>query len=156
MAVSVYPIYLTQVDGALAVVVGGGRVATRKVRGLLAAGARVRVVSPTLTETLQAWAAEDRLEWVARPYAPGDLEGAVLAFAATDQRAVNAQVAQDAARLGILCNVADAPQEGTFHVPAVARHQGMVVAVGSGGMDPGRAKRIRDEILQWLRGRVDA
>ncbi|MCC9074506.1 bifunctional precorrin-2 dehydrogenase/sirohydrochlorin ferrochelatase [Litorilinea aerophila] len=156
MAASVYPIYLTQVDGALAVVVGGGRVATRKVQGLLAVGARVRVVSPALTEALQAWAAADRVEWVARPYTSGDLKGALLAFAATDQRAVNAQVARDAARLGILCNVADAPEEGTFHVPAVARHEGLVVAVGSGGVDPGRSRRIRDEILRWLRERISA
>lgn len=147
----VYPIFLTNVAQVHAVVVGGGHVAERKVDGLLAAGMRVTVISPDLTHTLVEYSRRDELIWVARPYQSGDLAGAGLAFAATNERSVNAQVAQDAAVLGILCNVADAPEEGSFHVPAVHRQPGLVVAVGSGGANPARAVQVRDRIAAMLK-----
>ncbi len=147
---TVYPVVLTDVAGALAVVVGGGRVAERKVRSLLAVGARVRVVSPAATPAIREWARCGRLAWEARPYRPGDLLGARLAFAATNVRAVNAQVAREAARLGVLCNVADAPDEGSFHLPAVYRGEDVVVAVSTAGADPSRARGVRDRLAEVL------
>jgi cobalt-precorrin 5A hydrolase/precorrin-3B C17-methyltransferase len=149
-AETVYPIFLTQMQGVLVVVVGGGKVAQRKIVGLLAAGAQVRVISPVLAPGLAAWQQAGEIEWIARPYQAGDLQGAYLAFAATDQRAVNAQVAQEASQRRILCNVADAPQEGSFHLPAVHRQAGMVIAVGSGGTEPARSKRLRDQIADLV------
>ncbi len=146
----VYPIYLTHLAGAPVTVVGGGQVAGRKVAGLLAAQAAVTVISPALTPELARLAAAHELTWRARPYVPGDLAGARLVFAATNVRMVNALVARDAARLGILCNVADAPEEGTFHLPAVHRQAEVVVAVGTSGTAPGRAKTLRDRIATWL------
>jgi uroporphyrin-III C-methyltransferase/precorrin-2 dehydrogenase/sirohydrochlorin ferrochelatase len=143
---NVYPVTLINLQGARVVVVGGGRVAERKIRGLLAADARVTVVSPEATSQVRAWAEEGRLTWLRRPYQSGDLADARLAFAATDVRAVNALVAQDAAGQGVWCNVADVPAEGAFHVPAVYRGEGIVVAVSTAGQDPRRAQRIRDRI----------
>ncbi|HEU5102232.1 MAG TPA: bifunctional precorrin-2 dehydrogenase/sirohydrochlorin ferrochelatase [Roseiflexaceae bacterium] len=145
-----YPISLTNLRGAPVVVVGGGAVAERKLRGLLEAGAAVRLISPALTLGLQALADSRVIEWLARPYQPGDLAGARLAFAATNQRAVNAQVAGDAEALGLLCNVADDPQSGSFHLPAVHRQPGLVVAVSTEGASPSRAKQVRDQIAAWL------
>lgn len=145
-----YPLYLTQLNKILAVVVGGGAVGERKISGLLAAGAQVRVISPETTAQIQAWAQDGQIEWLARAYQSGDLANAFLAFAATNIRTVNAQVAQEAAGLRILCNVADAPDEGNFHVPAVQRQNGLVVAVGSGGQSPKRVKQVRDRIAAWL------
>jgi siroheme synthase-like protein len=146
-----YPITLTHIQGAPAVVVGGGRVAERKVRGLLAAGAAVRVVSPQATEPLRALAEAGRISWDARPYQAGDLdERPRLVFAATDQRDVNAQVARDAAAHGLLCNVADAPDEGSFHLPAVYRGAGVVLAVSTAGESPARAARVRDALAAFL------
>lgn len=146
----VYPLYLTQLNKVLAVVVGGGAVGERKISGLLAAGAQVRVISPEGTAQIQTWAQQGRIEWLARPYQLGDLADAFLAYAATNLRTVNAQVAQEAAQLRILCNVADAPAEGNFHVPAVHRQSGLVIAVGSGGQSPKRVKQVRDWIAAWL------
>ena len=146
----IYPIVLTRLRGARCVVVGGGPVAARKVAGLLAAGAAVRVVSPALTAALHALADAGQIAWEARPYAPGDLPGARLAFAATDQRAVNARVAEEAAQAGILCNVADAPAAGDFHVPAVHRSPGATIAVSTHGADPAGARRLRDRLARWL------
>lgn len=145
-----YPITLTNLRGAPVVVVGGGAVGERKLRGLLAVGAAVLLISPAATPELGALAESGAITWHARPYQPGDLAGARLVFAATDQRAVNAQVAQDAAGLGLLCNVADDPRAGDFHLPAVYREPGLLVAVSTAGASPARAKRLRDQIAAWL------
>jgi cobalt-precorrin 5A hydrolase/precorrin-3B C17-methyltransferase len=145
-----YPITLTNLHGALVVLVGGGAVGTRKLRGLLAVGAAVRLISPAVTAELRALADSGAITWRAHAYQPGDLEGARLVFAATDQRAVNAQIADDAAALGLLCNVADDPRAGDFHLPAVYREPGLLVAVSTAGANPARAKRLRDQIASWL------
>ena len=150
---SAYPIVLTNLSGAPVVVVGGGPVGERKVRGLLEAGARVRLISPEVSPQLRAWAAAGRIVWQPRAYAPGDLAGARLVFAATGEREVNARVARDAALHGALCNVADAPAEGDFHLPALHRSGEMTIAVSSGGAAPGRAAALRDAIAAWLESR---
>jgi len=147
----VYPILLTGLHQRVAIVVGGGPVGERKVTGLLAASARIRVIAPQATPILQQLAQERRVEWLPRPYQPGDLAGAFLVFAATNQRSVNALVAQEAMALGALCNVADTPEEGNFHVPALHRQGDFVVAVGSQyGKNPKRIKQLRDMIAQLL------
>jgi len=103
-----------------------------------------------LTPELRALADSGAITWHARAYQPGDLAGARLVFAATDQRAVNAQVADDAAALELLCNVADDPRAGDFHLPAVYREPGLLVAVSTAGASPARAKQLRDQIASWL------
>ncbi|HEU4324906.1 MAG TPA: NAD(P)-dependent oxidoreductase [Roseiflexaceae bacterium] len=145
-----YPITLAHLRGAPVVVVGGGPVGERKTRGLLAVAADVRLVSPEATAKLRAWTEAGRLRWEARPYATGDLAGARLAFAATGDRATNAQVARDAAAAGILCNVADDPNASDFHLPAVHRTGDLTVAVSTSGTSPTRAARIRDLIAEML------
>ncbi|MEI7645627.1 MAG: precorrin-4 C(11)-methyltransferase [Chloroflexales bacterium] len=145
-----YPLVLTNMAGVSAVVIGGGAVGERKAHGLLAAGMAVRLISPTATDQIQAWAAEGRVRWEQRAYMVGDLSGARLAYAASDQRRVNAQVAHEAAGLGVLCNVADMPSECTFHVPALHRTLGLTIAVSTGGAAPARAAAIRDAIARWL------
>lgn len=148
---AVYPIFLTGLEQLVAVVVGGGPVGERKVQGLLAAGATVRLISPTATPTLQQLANAGQLTWLARPYQSGDLTAATLVFAATNQRQVNAQVAADARAHKLLCNVADAPTEGNFHVPALHRHPPFTIAVGSGGLSPKATKALRDRIADSLK-----
>jgi cobalt-precorrin 5A hydrolase/precorrin-3B C17-methyltransferase len=147
---SAYPITLINLRGAPVVVVGGGAVGERKLRGLLAVGAAVQLISPAITPDLRALAESGTIAWQARPYQQGDLAGARLVFAATDQRAVNAQIASDAAALGLLCNVADDPRAGDFHLPAVHREPGLLVAVSTAGASPARAKRLRDQLAAWL------
>jgi len=88
-----YPVTLN-ISGRLCVVVGGGRVAERKIFSLLKAGAQVRAVSPQLTEALHELAAAGQIIWLARCFQAGDLAGAMLVFAATDSRQVNKLVAQ--------------------------------------------------------------
>lgn len=149
-ASSVYPVFLTHLNTILCVVIGGGAVATRKVRGLLAAQANIRVISPELAPELYALYASGQIAWLKRPYRPGDLETAGLVVGATNLRQVNQAVAQEARTQGILCNVVDAPEEGNFHVPAVHRAPETVVAVGTGGTKPRRAVELRDRIAALL------
>ncbi|MHB8958176.1 MAG: precorrin-2 dehydrogenase/sirohydrochlorin ferrochelatase family protein [Candidatus Limnocylindrales bacterium] len=145
-----YPVVLVGAGRMLAVVVGGGQVGSRKVEGLLAAGIRVRLVSPSAGERLAALADGRVIEWERRAYRAGDLDGASLAFAATSQRQANRDVADDARAAGILCNVADAPGEGSFIVPAVHRSAGIVLAVSTDGVSPSRAAAVRDRLAAAL------
>lgn len=149
-----YPIYLHSLADQLVIVVGGGRVGERKIAGLLTVGAQVRLISPATTPKIETLAASGAIEWLARPYQSGDLLGAYLAFAATDQRSVNIQVGQDARALGVFCNVADAPDEGDFHLPALHRQDDLTIAVGTGGSSPTRAKKVRDWIIAALSERL--
>ncbi|HEX5689519.1 MAG TPA: 5-formyltetrahydrofolate cyclo-ligase [Roseiflexaceae bacterium] len=145
-----YPIVLNNLRNLPVVMIGGGAVATRKLRGLLATGATVRLISPEITPELHDLAARGAIVWEARPYQTGDLNGARLVFAATNRREVNAAVAQEATALGLLCNIADDPAASSFHLPAVHRAPGVVVAVSTDGASPARAKRLRDRIAAWL------
>ena len=122
--------------------VGGGAVAARKIRKLFQAGAEVVVNSPEVHPELEDMSVEVH----ERPYEYGDLEGADLAFAATDRREVNAAVAREAHARGISVNVADRPTEGDFAVPSTLRRGGLQVAVSTGGASPTLARRIRNEL----------
>jgi siroheme synthase-like protein len=136
-----------------ALIVGGGAVAERKTRSLLAGGARVRLVAPTIADGLRALAAgSDRLVLEERSYRSGDIGEALLVIAATDRREVNAQVAADARAATRLVNVADEPEEGNCMTPAVHRAGELVVAVTAGAV-PTAAARVRDAIARRLDAR---
>ena len=139
--VVLYPIFL-DLSGRRCVVVGGGGVADRKARKLLQARAEVVVISPEVGAELESVAVEIHR----RPYREGDLEGAYLAFAATNVREVNRAVAREAKERGIPVNVADNPQEGDFALPSTLRRGGLQVAVSTGGASPTLARRIRGEL----------
>ncbi len=144
-----YPISLTQMNGKMATVIGGGPVATRKVRGLLSVGANVMVVSPELTAGLQTLLDEGQITWLSRKYEAQDIEGATLVFAATNDRDVNRAIGETCATKHILCSVADAPGEGNFHSMAIHRSEDVVLAVGTQGSQPSKAKEVRNQ-LRWL------
>jgi precorrin-2 dehydrogenase/sirohydrochlorin ferrochelatase len=135
-----YPIVLN-LSGRSALVVGGGEVALRKARALADAGAQVRVVAPKL---LPAFAEDGRFECVAARYEKQHLEGARVAVAATDDEAVNRQVAEDARAAGVLVNVVDRPELCDFIVPAQVRRGELLIAIATGGAAPALAKRQRE------------
>lgn len=145
-----YPITLTNLDRVRAVVVGGGVVGERKVRGLLNAQAQVRLIAPTATPALVTWAESGAIHWMQREFAPSDLAEAGIVFAATNVRAVNRTVAQEAQQRGLLVNVADVPEEGNFHAPAVHRTGEAIIAVSSYAARPGIATRLRNQIAEFL------
>jgi len=137
-----YPIVLN-LFGRRVLVVGGGEVALRKARALADAGAEVRVVAPKL---LPAFAEDGRFECLAARYEKQHLEGALVVVAATDDEAVNRQVASDARAAGVLVNVVDRPELCDFIVPAQVRRGGLVVAVSTGGAAPSLARRLRERL----------
>ncbi|MFO7983214.1 MAG: bifunctional precorrin-2 dehydrogenase/sirohydrochlorin ferrochelatase [Desulfuromonadales bacterium] len=133
-----YPVNL-HLEDRKCLVVGGGAVGQRKIRGLLSAGARVRLVDPDLPENLPP-----QVEAVARSYRREDLDGVCLVFAATADRAVNARVASEAKEAGLLANIADAPSKGSFTVPAVLNRGKLMMAFSTGGGSPAFASLARD------------
>lgn len=140
-----YPLCLNIAD-RLCVVVGGGRVAERKVRGILAAAGRVRVVSPTLTSGLTALADQQAIEWRGKTYSRPDLAGAFLVFAATNSADVQQAVHRDAREAGLLVNVADAPQWCDFQVPATVRRGDLTLGVATNGRSPAVAAMVRQRL----------
>ncbi|MFJ2033459.1 uroporphyrinogen-III C-methyltransferase [Streptosporangium sp. NPDC087985] len=145
-----------RLSGRRVLVVGGGRVAQRRVPALLESGALVTVVSPSVTHALDDLIATGRVTWEARPYQVGDVDGAWLVQACTDDRAVNTAVAAEAEAKRIWCVRADDRDASAAWTPASGRVDEISVAVTAGG-DPRRAAGIRDAVVGALRdGTVDA
>jgi siroheme synthase-like protein len=144
-----YPVFL-ELDGRRCLVVGGGPVAERKVEGLLAAGAIVTVVSPTLTPRLSALSIARNIHHEPRASRPGDVAGFELAFAATDDGTVNATLAREGRSRGVWVNAADDAANSDFILPGIVRRGPLTVAVGSGGTSPALVRAIREDLERYL------
>jgi len=144
-----YPIMLVARD-RLAVVVGAGGVGMRKLRSLLAAGAKVRLVS----QDLPGGEVPDGVELVVAPYRPEHVDAAALVFACTDDAALNARIAADARRAGALVNAADQPADCDFFVPAVVTNGDVTVAIGTGGASPALAAMLKRRVREALGQRM--
>lgn len=142
-----YPISL-EVEGRRCIVVGGGVVAEHKVRALLDARADVVVVAETCTSGMEGLQAAGALSLVRRDYVEGDLSGAFLAIAATDQSAVNAAVYEEGERANVLVNSVDDVEHCHFAVPSVVRRGDLTLTVATGGKAPALAKKLRRELLR--------
>ena len=112
----------------------------------MAADAQVTVVAPDLTPELAERVTKAEIEHHPRAYRRGDLAGAVLAYGATDDEALHADLVLDAEAAGVPLNVVDRPQQCTFIVPSVLRRGGLVVAVSTSGGSPALARRVREDI----------
>lgn len=144
--VPIYPVSL-RLAGRRVVVVGGGTVALRRVAGLRAARADVLVVAPEISPSLADLAGRGLISVRLRRYQASDLDGAWLVLACTDQRAVNAAVAADAAKLHLWCVRADDADASAAWVPAVGRTAGATIAVNA-GRNPRRAAALRDRCVE--------
>ncbi len=149
-----YPVFL-DLRGRRAVVIGGGAVAEQKVHGLVGAGAHVTVVSTDVTPALGALARRNAIEHKRRPYRRGDLKGAWLAIAATDDRGTNGAVWAEAEQLGVPLNAVDDLEHCSFIAPAVHRKGDITVAVSTAGKSPALAVRLRQRIARLV-GRAEA
>ncbi len=139
-----YPVNL-DLSGRRALVVGGGSVAARKVRGLLAAGADVTVVAPEVVDEI---ADDHRLRWHRRPYRRGEVASYRLAVSATGDPAVDGQVYWDAEAADVWLNSADDPEHCSFTLPAVTSRDDLQVTVSTNGRSPA--------VAAWLRRTIDA
>ncbi len=144
-----YPVHV-DIKSRKCVVVGGGAVASRKVRSLLECGARVTVIGPQPSPDLQELALRGAIDVVRREFREGDVAGSFLVIAATDDEAVNDAVAREAERNNALVNVVDDPQRCNFLVPSVVRRGDLVVSISTGGRSPALARSLRQRIEQFL------
>jgi precorrin-2 dehydrogenase/sirohydrochlorin ferrochelatase len=151
-----YPIFVNT-TGRRVLVIGGGRVADEKVRGLLAADVAVTVVSPALHPQIAVEKAYGRIEHVCRPYVEEDLDGDWdWVMVATDDGAINAEVAAACGRRSIWVNSADDPANCDFILPAIVRKGRITLAASTGGASPALARRLREELDAYLTDEMPA
>jgi precorrin-2 dehydrogenase/sirohydrochlorin ferrochelatase len=145
MTTSYYPIFI-DLHGRRCIVVGAGRVAVRKVRSLIEAGARVEVVSPEADAQIRAWADEGKITWHEKKFQPRDLDGFFLVFGATGERKTNRRIYRAAEQRGLMVNIVDDPELCNLYLPAVVQRGGFQIAISTGGASPLLARRVREEL----------
>ena len=145
----VYPISLN-LEEKHCVVIGGGKVAERKISGLIPSPCQITVISARITERLHHWVNGKRLTWRCKCYETGDLQGAFLVFAATNDPEVQAAIAREAKSAGALINVADAPAACDFHVPAVLNRGDLQITVSTHGKSPAVAALVKQHLSGWI------
>jgi precorrin-2 dehydrogenase/sirohydrochlorin ferrochelatase len=143
------PIFL-QVEGKPCLVVGGGEVALRKIRSLVAAGAALTVVSPEIVPAIAELADAGALGLLRRAYRAGDMAGQELVYAATGDVELSRRLFEEARRLNILINVADTPDCCSFIVPSVIRRGQLQIAISTGGASPALSRTLRQRIEALL------
>src|SRR5580658_5365547 len=157
---SLFPIFV-KLEGRLIVVVGGGNIAEAKIPGVLAAGARIRLIAPSVTPQIAEWVHFGKIEWLPREFETADLDGAFLVIAATSAPGVNEAVYREAETSGILCNAVDDIEHCHFYYGAVVQRGDLQIAISTNGKSPALAQRLRQEFeaefgpeyevwLQWL------
>ena len=135
-----YPVMLN-LKGKRVVIVGGGKVATKKVHKLLEENATIIVVSPTLTDELHTYALNGEIQWVARTFQQEDTRNAFLVIATTNNRKVNQEVKISCSE-GQLVNIVDAPEESNFYNTATIERGTLKIAISTEGASPLLAKKI--------------
>lgn len=144
-----YPVYI-QLHDQPCVVIGGGKIAEGKVDGLLAAEARVTVISPNLTPRLHELAEQNQITYISRTYQPGDLTGAFLVISATDQAEINHQVWEEASSNRQLVNVVDDTPHCNFIAPAILRKGDLTIAISTAGKAPALAVRLKEQFQKEI------
>jgi precorrin-2 dehydrogenase/sirohydrochlorin ferrochelatase len=157
---SLFPIFV-KLEGRLVVVIGGGQVAEVKIPGLLSAGARIRLVAPSITPQIAEWVRFGKIDWLPKEFEPADLDGAFLVIAATSAPGVNEAVFREAETRGLLCNAVDDIGHCHFYYGAVVQRGDLQIAISTNGKSPSLAQRLRKEFeaqfgpeyevwLEWL------
>ena len=142
---NLFPMFL-KLEGRSCLVVGAGQIGESKIRSLLGAGAKLRVIAPWATPAVAAWQQAGILEWEAREFQSADLASVFLVVAATSRTEVNDLVYREAQKHRSLCNVVDDPERCDFYYPAVVRRGDLQIAISTGGKSPALAQRLRREL----------
>ena len=142
---ALFPLFV-KLAGRPCLVVGAGGIGESKIASLLAAGAKVRVVSPSATPLVRDWAEAGRISWIQRPFEPRDLDGMLLVVAAVPAGDLTATILEEARQRGVLCNAVDDPEHCDFYYPAVVQRGDFQIAISTAGRSPALAQRIRQEL----------
>lgn len=144
-SVQYYPIFVS-LNRRVCLVVGGGSVGERKIRGLIKHGASIRLVAKNPTPWLLSQWKEGRIDVVGEDYEEGQLEDVDLVFAATDDPPLNLRVGADAEKRKLWCNLASNPGEGSFIVPSIFQRGRLKIAISTSGLSPAIARQIREKL----------
>ena len=144
-----YPVFWEMGDRPV-LLVGGGNVADEKVHKLVDAGARVTIVAPELIPEVRRYVDDGRATWIERPFEPGDTEGYEVVMVATDDGAVNKQVADEARSRDIWVNAADDVNNCDFILPSLATRGKIAIAMSTGGSSPALARWLRERMEEFL------
>jgi precorrin-2 dehydrogenase/sirohydrochlorin ferrochelatase len=142
---SLFPMFV-KLDGRQVLVVGAGRVGEPKIRGLLATGARVHVVTLEANEAVREWARNGEIVLEERGFVLSDLDNVFLVVVATSSRELNELIFGEAQARRILCNVVDVPEQCDFYYPAVVRRGDLQIAISTSGQSPSLAQRLRQQL----------
>ena len=142
-----YPVFLN-LNGRNCVVIGGGRIAEGKVLKLLDSGAKIVVISPDTTQGLRGIVERGDIELKPRRYQAGDLDGAFLVIAATNDRDVNQEIFEEAEGLGVLLNAVDDPARCSFIAPSIVERGPVTLAISTGGASPALARKLRETLAE--------
>ena len=147
---ALYPVFI-DATGRRVLVIGGGHVGAEKTRGLLNAEADITVVSPSLIDEMKGYRAAGRITVIEREYRESDLDGGwAWVMIATDDGAVNAEVAAACRKRGLWVNAADDPKNCDFILPSVVRKGKITLAASTSGTSPALARRLREELDDYL------
>src|ERR1700675_2210043 len=155
-----FPIFV-KVENRLIVVIGGGHIAEAKISGVLSAGARIRLIAPSVTPQIAEWVRFGKIDWLPKEFEAADLHEAFLVIAAPSAPGVNEAVFREAETRGILCNAVDDIEHCHFYYGAVVQRGDLQIAISTNGKSPALAQRLRTEFeaefgpeyevwLQWL------
>lgn len=144
-----FPIFC-DLQGKRCLIVGGGQVATHKARGLLQAGATLRLVAPSITSELEQLCSQYDIEWCQVSFVKQHLQGCWLVVAATNDAAVNRQVCQWATAKHMFCNCVDDPSCASFITPAIIDKSPVIIAVSCGGQAPVYSKILKQHLSEQL------
>ena len=144
-----FPIFIN-LENQDCLVVGGGKVAERKVRILLEYGPKIRVVAPEVTETLRKLQAEGRVRLFLRPFCPEDLKEAFLVIAASSDPDVNREISKVCKEKKIPVNVVDVKEECSFLFPALIKEENVTIGISTGGDSPAMAGFLKEKIRKSI------
>ena len=152
-----YPINL-DIEGKICIVLGGGQVANRKIKGLLNAGGKVIVIAPDICETIQQLVDSKKIEWQQQKYSNGCLPEGLILIAATNDPKINRLAAAEASSKHMLVNIVNVKGVGSFTVPSVIRRDNLMLTISTEGLSPALSKCIRqyletqfnDNFARWL------
>jgi len=144
-----YPIFL-DIEDRDVVIIGGGPVCERKAETMMKYGARVTVVAPDFTSAIESWAAAGKLKIRRKQYDAGDLDGASIVIASTDDEPFNTRIADDCRQRKIPVNVVDVTHLCEFIVPAIVEQGSIQLAVSTGGKSPALARTLKEDLQKFV------
>lgn len=144
-----FPMFV-DISGKKVLVVGGGRIALRRVKTLLMFGPEILVTAPLVEEELRELEDQGRIQIRQRQYRPEDIFGADIVLAATDDRDLNRNIWKSCREQGIPVNTADDKSLCDFYFPSVIVTEDVVIGINSGGSDPGKVKATRQRLTEYL------